>query len=72
MVVRVSVVRLQQVVVDVLCRELGLHSIDSHGLQLQHHQRSGRVLGERLVDPKRDLRARTHLTIDEVRCDELA
>jgi hypothetical protein len=70
-VVGVAVVRLQQVVVDVLCRQLGLDSVELHRLELEHHHGARRVLGQRVVDPDRDLFARSHLAIDEVAADQL-
>ena len=70
-VVRVSEVFLQQVVIDVLCRQLGLHAVELHGLELQHHQRSGRVLRQRLIDSKRDLLARDHVAVDQMGGDQL-
>jgi len=36
-------------------RELGVHPRQLHGLKLEHHQRPGGVLGERLVDRESDL-----------------
>ena len=44
------IVGLQQVVVDVLRRQLGAHAVEAHRLELEHHHRAGRVLGEGLVD----------------------
>src|SRR5699024_10317019 len=40
-------------------------------LQLEHHQCPGRVLGQGLVDPQPDLRARLHAALDQVILDEL-
>ena len=51
-VVGVLVVRLDDVVVDVLDANLGLHPIQAHRLQLKHHQRAGGILGQGLVDPE--------------------
>ena len=45
--------------------------VEPEGLELLHHQRAGGVLGERLVDPDRDLLAGGHLPVDEVARDEL-
>ena len=46
----VLLIGLQQVVVDVLHADLGLDLVEFQRLQLLHHQRSGGVLGEGLVD----------------------
>ena len=70
-VVRVAVVGLEQVVVDVLGRELGADVVETHRLELEHHHRPGRVLGERLVDAEADLGAGDHLALDQVTGDQL-
>ena len=49
-VVGVLLVGLQQVVVDVLHRQLGADPVQAHRLQLEHHHGAGGVLGEGLVD----------------------
>ena len=67
----VLLVGLQQVVVDVLHADLGARVIESERLELLHHQRAGRVLGQRLVDTDRDLFARCHLAGFQVRFDQL-
>lgn len=71
MVVGIAEVGLDQVVVHVLGGQLGPDPVEAHRLQLQHHERPGGVLGERLVDPDRDLGPRREIALDEVRCDEL-
>ncbi len=71
MVVGVAEIGLEDVVVDVLRRHLGVRAVEVHGLQLEHHDRAGGVLGERLVDADADLRSRRHLPMDEVGADEL-
>jgi len=48
-VVRVLEVGLNQVVINVLRRELSLDAGNAHRLKLQHHHRTGGVLGEGLV-----------------------
>jgi hypothetical protein len=57
----VLVVGLQQVVVDVLHRYFGARPVEAKGLQLEHHHRSGGVLGERLVDVQGDLVTGRHV-----------
>ena len=57
-VVGILDIRLDQVVVDVLGRDLGLHAVQAHRFQLQHHQRAGGVLGQGLVDADADFLAR--------------
>ncbi len=70
MVVGVLVVRLDDVVVDVLDANLGLHPIQAHRLQLKHHQRAGGVLGQGLVDPEPNRGAGRHLTLDQMAFNE--
>ena len=70
-VVGVAVVGLQQVVVDVLGRELGADVIQTHRLELEHDHRAGRVLRERLVDPDPDLLTGDRLALDQVAGDQL-
>ena len=41
-------------------------------LEFLHHQGSGGVLGESLVDPDRDLLTRFHPAVEEVCTDDLA
>ena len=66
MVVGVLEIGLQHVVVDVADRELGAHSRQAHGLELQVGHRAGGVLGQRLVDAHADLAAGFHLAGDEM------
>ena len=54
----VLLVGLQQVVVDVLHADLGMHLVEFQRLQLLHHQRSGGVLGQGLVDAEGNLLTR--------------
>ena len=70
-VVGVLVILLDEVVVDVLGRELGFEALDLHGFELEHDHRTGGVLGQRLVDLECDLLARLHSAVDEVVLDEL-
>ena len=49
-IVGVPEVLLDEVVIDVLRRELGSYALEAHGFELQHHERPGRVLRERLID----------------------
>ncbi len=66
MVVRVLVVLLDNVVVHVLCRQLRLDPVQSHGVEFEHHQGPGGVLGEGLVDADADWCPGRHLALDEV------
>src|SRR5262245_62706903 len=50
MVVWILVIRLDQVVIDILDAELGAHAIQTHCLQFQHHERTRGVLSQRLID----------------------
>ena len=70
-VVGVAAVGLEQVVVDVLGRQLGADPIQTHGLELEHHHGAGGVLGQGLVDPQSDLGPRLHHPLDEVGIDQL-
>jgi hypothetical protein len=70
-VVRVLVIRLNQIVVDILHRHLGLDAVEIHRLQLEHDQRTRGVLRQRLIDPDPDLAPGRHLARDEVGLDEL-
>ncbi len=72
MVLGVLLVGLQQVVVDVLHAHLGAGAIEPERLQLLHHQRARRVLGQRLVDVESDFFARRHLAGFQVGLDQLA
>jgi hypothetical protein len=65
-IVGVLVILLDQVVVDILRRELGSGALQADGLELEHDQRPGRVLGEGLIDPERDLASGGRLTLDQV------
>ena len=71
MVVGVAEVGLEDVVVDVLGRQLRVRPVEAHRLQLEHDHRAGGVLRERLVDPDADLGAGGHLAVDDVLGDEL-
>jgi hypothetical protein len=44
-VVGVALVGLEEVVVDVLGGELGVHAVETHRLELEHHEGAGSVLG---------------------------
>ena len=70
-VVGVAEVRLQQVVVDVLRRDLRADLRDAELLELEHHHRPGGVLRERLVDPQPDLAPGGQLALEQVRSDQL-
>ena len=70
-IVGVLEVLLQQVVIDVLRGYLGPHAVEAHRLELEHHQRAGGVLGQRLIDAKADLFPAVHAALREVCSDEL-
>ena len=70
-VVGVAVVGLEEVVVDVLRRQLGPDPIEVHGLELEHDRGARGVLGQGLVDANADLLPRRHLAFDEVVFDQL-
>ena len=70
-VLGVLAVGLEQVVVDVLHRNLGARPVQAHRLELQHHHRAGGVLGEGLVDVQPDLLARGPLAGHQVGLDQL-
>ena len=69
-VLGVLLVGLEQVVVDVLHRELRVGALQAQGLELLHHQRAGGVLGKRLVDPQRHLL--TGVISPSTRCVEMS
>ena len=69
-IVGVLVVDLEQVVIDVLGRQLGLHAVQAHRLQFEHHQRAGGVLGQGLVDAHADLLARLHVPFNQMVSDQ--
>ena len=71
MVVGILEVFLNQVVVDVLDRQLGLAPVQTHRLEFQHDQCAGRILRQRLINPQTDLLAGLHRARDEVRLDQL-
>ena len=70
-VVGIAKVGLEDVVIDVLRRQLRVRPVEGHRFQLEHDHRAGGVLGERLVDPHPDLDAGRHLSFDDVVGDEL-
>ncbi len=70
-VIRVFVVFLEEVVVHVLNRTLGLDTCHAHGFEFEHDQRAGCVLGEGLIDLQRDLFSGLLPAFDEVRRNEL-
>ena len=70
-IVGVPEVLLDEVVIDVLRGELGSYALEAHGFELQHHERPGRVLRERLIDANAYLFASSHASRGEVRCDQL-
>jgi hypothetical protein len=70
-VVGVAEVGLEDVVIDVLRRQLRVGVIEVHRLELEHDDRAGGVLGEGLVDPDRDLGTWGQVAVDAVVGDEL-
>ena len=69
-VIGILVIRLDDVVVDVLDADLGLHPIQAHGFELQHHQCASRILGQRLIDANPDFFARLHVAVHQMRPDQ--
>jgi len=61
---------LQRVVVHVAHRK-GHDALHPHGLQLEVDQGPRSVLGQDLVDPQGDLRARTRFSLHEVGLQDL-
>jgi len=70
-VVRVLEVRLEHVVIHVADRQLGLHTRNADGLELQVGHCAGRVLGQGLVNADADLRSFPQLALDDMRGDDL-
>jgi hypothetical protein len=70
-VVCVAMIRLQQIVIDVLDRYFGTYPVDTHGFELEHDQCTGRVLRQRLVDAQRNLLVSPHRTGNAVGGEEL-
>ncbi len=52
--------------VDVLHAGLGLHPVEPHRLELEHHQGAEHVLQQGLVDAQGDLATGRHLAVDEM------
>src|SRR5262249_47717504 len=52
-------------------RQLGVHPVEVHRLELKHDDRAGGVLRQGLVDPDPNLGAGGHLPVDDVFGDEL-
>jgi hypothetical protein len=71
-VVRILVVLLDEVVIHTLGRQLCLDTVETHRLELQHHQCSGHVLRERLVDADPDLPTGDHFAVNEMGLNQLA
>jgi hypothetical protein len=70
-VVGVLVIGLDDVVVDVLGRQLGTDALEPHRLEREHHQRAGSVLGQRLIDSNGNLVVGFEAAGDAVARDEL-
>ena len=65
-IVRVAVVGLQQVVVNVLRGQFSFDLAKPHGLQLEHNQGTGCILGQRLIDVQPDFLAGLHRSRHQV------
>ena len=70
-VVGVLVVGLQQVVIDVLGAEIGLHPVQAQCFEFEHRHGAGGVLQQGVVDADGDLFAGYKLPSFEVRCQNL-
>jgi hypothetical protein len=64
--VRVEVIVLNEIVINILCREPDLHALDTHSLKLKHHEGAEHILEERLVYGDRNLIAGRQTALDEV------
>ena len=62
MIVRILEIGLDQVMVDVLNRDIRFDTVKPHGLQFEHHQRAGCILGQSLVDADAYFFAGCHVT----------
>ena len=70
MVVGVFEIGLQQVVIHVLGRKLGLDPAKPHSFELQHHHGSSGVLSESLVNFKTDFLTRLHSALNQMTLDQ--
>ena len=70
-IVRVSVIRLDQIVVHVLNRKLRLDPVKVESFQREHDERARCVLGQRLVDLEADPCPGPQFSVREVRGNEL-
>ncbi|MER6919393.1 hypothetical protein ABT314_10240 [Streptomyces spiralis] len=68
----VEVVGLEEVVVNVLHRDVNCHTIGAHRLEFQHHQRTQGVLQQGLMGAQSDFTTRLHRSADQVFGDEFA
>jgi hypothetical protein len=71
MLVGVQMIVLDKVVIDVLRSEPNLNTLDTHGLQFEHHERAEHVLQQRLIYGQRDLFAERQSPRDQMRTDKL-
>ena len=69
-VLRVLLIRLEEVVVDVLDGQLCAHAVQSQCFEFEHHHRARGVLGECLIDGQTDLVARLRRPFHQMRADE--
>ena len=71
-VVGILGVLLNQVVIDVLHRQLGANAIQLHRFQFEHHQSPRRVLRQGLVDPQSNFAPGRHFPFEQMGFNQLA
>ncbi len=71
MVVRVFIVGLEDIVINVLGRQLHPHGIDSKRLEFEHRERTGCVLQKGMIHPHCNSGIGKQITLDEVRTEYL-
>ena len=71
-VVGILGVFLNQVVIDVLHRQLGADPIQLHRFEFEHHQSARRVLRQGLVDPQPDFAPGRHFPFEQMGFNQLA
>ena len=70
-VLRVLLIGLEQVVVDVLHRQIRADPVEAERFELEHDQGACRILGESLVDPDPEFASGSELPGLQMRSDEL-
>ena len=70
MLVGTHVVRLDQIMINVLRRQADADPIEAHGLELQHGERAEHVLQQHLIDGQRDLLPGRELALDQMRAHQ--